>query len=356
MSSAWNWIRDFYQDAERDGDAERLKLLDFHQRGFEVGHERPDERLAIYDAGRAHAARLNEPWWEMFFEHWKIETLLFSKQDARAALDLAARAVLEVAKPNYANLPERASLNLNLVSAYMQLDPIGHADKIRAAFGYIRESCIMYDEFRPYHAQQWTAFLEAVGDEAATAAAWEHLRLADESDSDHYRMGALLLLCKVLQQMEPQTARVIMPELAAHAERCALREERERAGAAALMWRAVGARWQGDESGAGEFYRRAFAIQNRMNTPKNAVGLGAIVYHEANQEWDEALRVAQNELRVLRANKLVFQEAKLRFKKCELLKQAGRDWTREAARLRAVAASLPGESHWSGKLSELASD
>ena len=122
MSSAWNWIRDFYQNAERDGDEKRLQLLDYHQRGFEVGHERPDERLAIYDAGRALAARLGEPWWEMFFEHWKIETLLFSKQDARGALDLAARAVLEVAKPNYANLPERASLNLNLVSAYMQLD------------------------------------------------------------------------------------------------------------------------------------------------------------------------------------------------------------------------------------------
>ena len=354
MPSAWNWIRDFYQAAARDGDAERLKLIDYHSRGFEVGHERPDERLAIYDAGRALAARLNEPWWEMFFEHWKIETLLFSKQDARGALDLAARAVVEVAKPNYANLPERASLNLNLVSAYMQLDPIGYAEKIRAAFGYIRESCVMYDEFAPYHAQQWTSFLEAVGDDAATPAAWEHLRLADESDSDHYRMGALLLLCKVLCQKEPQTARAILPELAAHAERCAINEGRERALASALMWRAVGARWDGDERGAQQWYRRAFAIQNRMNTPKNAVGYAAIVYHEANREWDEALRVAQNELRVLRAHKLRFQEAKLRFKKCELLKRAGRDWTREAARLRAVAASLPSQSHWENKLSQLA--
>ena len=356
MSSAWNWIRDFYQAAERDGDAERLQLLDYHQRGFEVGHERPDERLAIYDAGRALAARLNEPWWEMFFEHWKIETLLFSKQDARGALGLAARAVTEVAKPKYANLPERASLNLNLVSAYMQLDPIGHAAKIRAAFGYIREHCIIYDEFRTYHAQQWTAFLEAVGDPAATAAAWEHLRLADESDSDHYRMGALLLLCRVLQQTEPEIARAIMPELAASAERYARSEERERAVASALMWRAVGARWAGDETGAAEFYRRAFALQNRMNTPKNAIGFAAIVYYESRQEWNEALCVAQNELRVLRAHKLTFPEAKLRLKKCELLRRAGRHWAREAARLRAVAARLPSEAHWSSKLAELASD
>ena len=354
MSSAWNWIRDFYREAAQKNDVERLRLIDFHSRGFEVGHERPDERLAIYDAGRAHAARLNEPWWEMFFEHWKIETLLFAKQDARGALDLAARAVIEVAKPNYAQLPERASLNLNLVSAYMQLDPIGHAEKIRAAFAYIGESCVIYDEFAPYHAQQWTAFLEAIGDPEAVPAAWEHLMLADESGSDHYRMAALLLLCKVLQQFEPDEARALMPELATHAYRCAHNEERERAMASALMWRAVGARWSGDEPGAREFYRGAFALQNRMNTPKNAVGFPAIVYHQARAEWDEALGVAQRQLRVLRAHDLTFQEAKLRLKKCELLQRANRPWAREARRLRRVAANLPSRHYWDEKLDALA--
>ena len=353
MPSASDWIHDFYYRAKRDEDHERLRLIDYQVRGFEIGHERPDERLAIYDAARAHAARLNEPWWEMFFEHWKIETLLFSKQDARGALDLAARAVIEVAKPSYVNLPERASLNLNLVSAYMQLDPIGHEKKIRAAFGYIRENCVLYDEFAPYHAQQWTSFLEAVGDAQAAPAAWEHLRLADESDSDHYRMSALLLLCKVVHQMEPEFARDLMPQMAAHAEDYSRSEKRDRATATALMWRAVGARWDGDEAAANRFYRRAFAIQNRINTPHNAVGFPAIIYHESHEQWDEALRVAQAELRVLCAHKLTFQEAKLRFKKCELLKRAGRDFGREAARLQRVAAQLPSQNYWLAKLDDL---
>lgn len=353
MNSAGDWIRDFYQKAKREGDEARLGLLDFYTRAVDIGYERPDERLAHYEAGRVAARQLNEPWWEMCFEHWKIETLLFAKQDARAALDLAARAVAEVAKPRYAQLPERASLNLNLVSAYVHLDPIGHQAKIRAAFGYIGEHCVMFHEFRPYHAQQWAAFLDAVCDPGALEAAWEHLQLAEESGSDHYRMGALLLLCKVLVQSEPPAARLLLAELSREAERCARSEGRERAIASALMWRALAVRYDGDEAEARELYERAWAIQNRMTTPRNAVNFAAVAFHRQREEWDEALRACQAELRVLRAHHLTFLEAKRRFLKCELLQQSGRDWTREAARLRQVAAQLPSQKHWHAQLDAL---
>ena len=353
MTSAWNWIRAFHERALRDEDAPRLRLIDIYARGIELGHERPDERLALYQSGRVLAAQLREPWWEMFFEHWKIETLLFSKQDARAALDLAARAVVEVAKPNYAALPERASLNLNLVSAYMQIDPIGHQKRIRAAFDYISENCIAYAEFAPYHAQQWTSFLEAVEDPQAVPAAWEHLRLAESSGSDHYRMAALLLLCKVLYQQERPVARVLLGELAAYGEICARNEGRDRAVASALMWRALAARWDGDEEAAREFYASAWKMQNRLSTPKNAVNFGAVAFHEDAGQWDEALRACQAELRVLIAHKLEFLEAKRRLKKCELLRKAGRPWKPEAARLGKVAARLPSREYWAARLAEL---
>ena len=348
-----DWIRDFYQQAKREGDEPRLALLDFYTRAVEAGHERPEERLALYEAGRASARELGEPWWEIFFEHWKIETLLFSKQDARTALDLAARAVCEVAKPRYDGMPERASLNLNLVSAYAQLDPIGYAPKIRAAFAYIGSHCEIFPAFAPYHAQQWAAFLDVIGDPQSVEAAWWHLDLAEGSDSDHYRMGAFLLLCKVLVQRAPADARFWLPELSREAERCARSEGRERAVAAALMWRALSARWENDEGAAQEFYRRAWNIQNRMTTPKNAVNFAAVVFHQSRGEWDEALRVCQAEIRVLRAHQLTFLEAKRRLKKCELLRQSGRSWSREAARLRAAAAGLPSREHWEEKLAEL---
>ena len=353
MNSAGDWIRDFYERAHREGDEPRMRLLDFYTRAIDIGYERPDERLAHYEAGRIAARQLGEPWWEMFFEHWKIETLLFAKQDARGALDLAARAVAEVAKPRYAGLPERASLNLNLVSAYIHLDPIGHDAKIRAAFGYIEGHCIMFREFVPYHAQQWAAFLEAVSDAGAVEAAWQHLRLAEESDSDHYRMGAFLLLCKVLVQDEPALARVLLGELARAAEDYARSEGRERAIASALMWRALAARYQNDEDAAQSLYGRAWNLQNRMTTPRNAVNFAALTFHRERQEWDDALRVCQAELRVLRAHKLTFLEAKRRLQKCELLQQSGRDWQKEARRLRAAAARLPSQKHWETKLDEL---
>ncbi len=331
-----------------------MALLDFYTRAIEFGHERPDERLALYEAGRASAHGLGEPWWEMFFEHWKIETLLFSKQDPQSALDLAARAVAEVAKPRYDGMLERASLNLNLVSAYVQLDPIGHDAKIRAAFDYIGGHCVMFREFAPYHAQQWASFLDAVSDPHAVEAAWRHLQLAEQSGSDHYRMGAFLLLCKVLVQMEPPTARVLLGELSREAERCARSEGRERAIASALMWRALAARTDGDERAASGFYQSAWNIQNRMTTPHNAVNFGAVAFHREGGEWDAALGVCQKELRVLRAHQLTFLEAKRRLLKCELLRASGRSFEREGARLRAVAARLPSREYWEAKLEALA--
>ncbi len=244
---------------------------------------------------------------------------------------------------------------LLLVSVHVKIDPIWHDSRIRATFSYLRE-CDSWSGFPAFLAQQWAHFLDISDDESAPAAAWRYLKLADEIGSEHYRADALLLLCKFLCQREPQTARALVGDFAAQAETLAAARKNNHDLANALMWRAVAARWEGDQNSASELYRRAFVVQNRMKTPHNVVGFGAIIYHETNENWDEALRVAQNELRVLRAHKLTFAEAKLRLVKCELLRRAGRDWAREAARLRAVAARLPSEEHWLGKLAELAND
>ena len=357
MTSRFDWIDLLYDRAVRDGDQSRLRMIDFYNRARCVSEDRPDERLNLLEAGRALAVQLNEPWCVMFFEEWKITALLTFKQDAQGALDLAVRAAVEVNKPIYDGSPFRASINLELVAAYRLIDPIAHQKAMRAAFAVIHKYGAAFDDFEPYYQQQWAYFLDAINDPHALVAAWDYVAAArnrpTEKSRAHYGVGALTLVCKILATREPSTAREIVGELAQQAEAYARAKKRERSTAKALMWRAVAARWDGDENGASEFYRRAFAIQNRLNTPWNAASFGAIVYHEINREWDDALRVAQNKLRVLRAHKLTFQEARLRLKKCELLKKAGRDWSREANRLRNVAALLPSEKHWHEKLAEL---
>ena len=356
MNSRFDWINVLYDRAMRDGDHPRLRMIDFYNQAHRVSDDCPDERLGLLEAGRALAVQLNEPWCVMFFEDWKITTLFF-KQDIRGGLDLAARAVLEVNKPIYDGSPMRASINLSLAAAYRSIDPIFHQNAIRAAFDVIREQCAAFDDFEPFYRQQWAYFLNEVDDPQALTAAWDYVAAARNCSTEylraHYGMSALNLVCKVLVMREPQTARVLLGELSAQAETYAHVQKRSFLIATSLMWRAVAARWGGDESDARQFYERAFAIQNRMDTPTIAVHPGAIVYHRANEEWDEALRVCQCELRLLRKQKKAFQETELRLKKCELLKLAGRDATRDIARARAAARELKSRAYWDAKLEAL---
>ncbi len=112
MMSVMEWMRDFHARALREDDKERLRLVNFYFRARALDREQHEQRLEIYRAGGDLARRLGEPWWKMYYEFWKISTLLHFQSQVSLALDLATRAVLEVAKPLYEGFPGRPNLNL----------------------------------------------------------------------------------------------------------------------------------------------------------------------------------------------------------------------------------------------------
>src|SRR5205823_5605268 len=83
------------------------------------------------------AQLLSEPWWVLFFDHWKVEALIYYKEDYRAVIDLAVQATLELRKPGFEQYPLRFGVYCNLVAAYLCVDPRGHAGAIREALGYL---------------------------------------------------------------------------------------------------------------------------------------------------------------------------------------------------------------------------
>lgn len=244
------------------------------------------------------------------------------------------------------------TLNLLLASVYAEIDPIGHEKSIRGVFDYARQ-CDSWIGVPPFLEQQWSHFLDVIDDAQAVASAWRFLQLADEVDSDHYRAGALLLLCKLLHYREPEIARAMLSDLATEAEVCARNKKNDRYFAMALMWRAVAARVRNDESAACELYHRAWTIQERLTTPQNVVNEGAMAYHEFAGETESSLRVCRAELRVAVEHGLIFGATVLRFKECQLLQQLNCPYAAEAQQLRLGAAQLPGRAHWEAKLGAL---
>ena len=353
MSSFWQWMRDFHFNAVETGDVERQQLAILWESSVELSYERPDQKLAILDQAGALARRLNEPYWDLFFDHWKIEVLLYEKHQPAAALKLAARAAFEVRKPIYDAFAYRPQITLSLTACYLKLDPIGYEKPLREAFEYARAQCQSDEELRPYFAQQWSRFLEAVGAPDAVEANWQHLYAAYQSGTEHYVLFALVHLCSTLASYDLPAARAHIGEFATLGLELCRIEERDREAAMFTMWLGVAARWQGDETEARKMYARAHEMQKRLSSPHYAIQFGATIYHESAREWDDALRVVEDEIQVLRAHELKFLEAKRRLKQVELLGKLKRDSSVTVAQLREAASGLKSRDYWEDELKKL---
>ncbi len=353
MSSSWDWIGQYTDDALQEGDSQKLRLSMISVYAEQIPPSDPAGKLAMFRQGVALAKQLSEPWWEMFYTHWEIETLLHKQARPQEALAVAARANVEIRKPIYDHFPQRCGLQLNLVSCYLYLDPIGYETQLREAFAPLEKECAQWSEFECYYAQQWGHFLNDVEDEGALDAAWEYLRLAQISAAAWDLKCALTLLCLVLWRAQPDLAHQIGGELAADCEILSREENQFDDIAMMQMFQSVAARSHGDETGAQSFYRRAWQTQKRAPHPRNDVHGAAIKFHEIGGELDKALSVCQQEIRILRRHKLRFLETKARLKKCELLKQLNRPIERDIARARAAASELKSRDYWDAKLETL---
>ena len=352
MDSFWQWMRDFHFEAVQRGDAPRMQLAILWEQSVALSYEAPDRKLAIYEQARALAERLREPFWVLFFDHWKIEVLLYEKHRPQEALKLAAQAAFEVRKPIYDAFLYRPQITLSLTACYLKLDPIGYEKPLREAFEYARAQCAGHEELKPYFAQQWSRFLEAVGDPDAVEANWEHLDLAFESGTEHYVLFALVHLCSTLASYNREAARVHIGEFAAMGlELCAI-EDRAREAAIFTMWSAVAARWNGEEAAAQAFYARAWKMQSRLSSPHNAVQFAAQIFHYDAGELERALEIVEDEIGVNARHELRFLEAKRRLRQLELLRALGRDTGKAAEQLREVAAGLKSREFWEARLRE----
>lgn len=350
MSSAWDWIGEFTDDALQSGDGPKIRLCMFSVWAEQIPPADPAAKLAMFAQGTTLARQLREPWWEMFYTHWEIETLLHKQARPQEALAVAARANVEIRKPIYDRFPQRCALQLNLVSCYLALDPIGYETQLREAFAPLKAECKQWSEFECYYAQQWGHFLNDIEDEGALDAAWEYLRLAQISATAWDLKCALTLLCMILWRVNPVLAHEIGGEIAADCETLAREEDQLDDIAMMQMWQAVAARSHGDEEAARTFYDRAWQTQKRAPQPRNDVHLAAMKFHEIGGETEKALQICQNEIRILQRHKLRFMETKRRFKKCELLKQLGRPTKREIERARNAASELKSRDYWTAKL------
>ncbi len=353
--SNWNWLQEFNDTAWENRDIARLQLFDHLFHGESVSHEQPDEKFDAFERGRVHAAHLGEKWWEMVFEFWKIQTLLYKKQDPTAALKLAAKCVVETRKPIYDNFPQKSVIHLDMVACYIRLDPIGYRPQIEAALDEVEKECGPDSEDHRYFSQVKARFLWVSESPEAVDAAWNYLRMAEEDDSDHHVVFALTYLCGTLYDYEKEAAKALLGELSQYGVAVAKSEKRERLEINFWMWSAVARLFDENQSRdeAQKLYDYAWRHNARLAKPQNAIFGAAKAFHEVAGDFENALRICQHAIRSIHGHDLDFESASWRWKKLETLKKLGRDTSREEKRLRKVAGRLKSKDYWEAKIDSL---
>jgi hypothetical protein len=337
MISVWDWVYEFQDKMYESGDTERMRLWRlFTISPTPLGSD-PDRALALFEEGRALARQLGEPWWAMFFEHWRLQVLLHFKGDYRAALQSAVPVAVEARKQRYVQLPQRLCIHEDLITAYVGIDPIGHAERIRHALNYMEEEVSPDLECYKCLQELRTAFeLAQEHLDAAEAAAMQNL--ATSQDEPHYLSQAYANLCRIAHRRGDNEALRRWAEVGESTARMAMKP---REAVECLAWQALARRREGDEAAATRLYRRAKAGAARLGSPPEEHYYEALAtYHHHGGRPDLALKIRERQIKELLGKGQTAVECECRLALCRLLSELGRPVDAAVDAARSVAQDL----------------
>jgi hypothetical protein len=339
----WAWCHEYEEDARSRGDAERLRLARLHYEGWGWREADPDRAYALYDEGCRLARRLGEPWWTLFYDHWRLGALLYFKRDYRDVIRPAVEAALEARKPRYDTFPFRFAIFYDLVCAYIGIDPAGHAAEIREALHSLEHDLPRAGEDHFLLEDARRAFAVALEDYAAAEqATLRSMRLADDADGQHSSFHHLVYnycgLCTVAFHRKDWER---LAEHAAAGEHAARGIGYRLQVSECQLWTALLALRAGDEAKARRLRKEAVARTARVKRPPSMSWFNALCAWELHEnDLPAALRVRDQELATILDRGRVSYESYCHVERCRLLARMGRPLDEGLAAGRAAANRL----------------
>jgi hypothetical protein len=282
----------------------------------------PEKALQIFKQGLQFAQNMDEPAWELFFDLWCCEVLIYHKVDTRAALDRTIRLATNAHQSRFEPYPVlRSQVFFILANLYFLIDPFGYADEIRELLDYTEQKVPMaqdthlrilsiragmffeheqYDEAR----QATNAYLAlAQGNHRRTAGA--HERLAGIA----YAKGDMRLALKHSEQHE----------------RFSQKEGDRDDIALAWLWQAVFLQRQGIENDARRKHFQGVWDYQQMAYVRRASYYDAVcTYLELTAKTDEALQLREEQLQSKVQHNSIVHEAKALLQYLRLLGRIGK--------------------------------
>jgi hypothetical protein len=351
--SIWRWVQEYRQQAEKNRDAQRVHLSTLLARTPPFERD-PDLALNIIEEGRRLAGALQEPRWELFYIHWKLQVLLYYKGDYRDVLEEAAEAAVAVSKPQFADFPQRVCLQEDLITAYLKIDPLGYEDQIEEALRYMQRE-VSPDMECKHCVLSCRSEFEFACDrlQDARTSANAGLDLAQSDHSEHQLTHAYANLCKSALALGDYDN---LAGWAEAGEEMARRIDRKLLLAQFLMWQAVTRRRAGDTAAASRFFRAGLA-QARLVSAQLEEGFyaGLCAYHEIGGELDKALQARDRQREGIKDKGQLDQECRVQMERCRLLTLLGRCLEGDLEVARQAARKLKKPEKYLARIEELTS-
>ncbi len=347
--SIWDWIRSYQIRAMVNRNEAGLKLVKLVVNALEFMDTDPDQMIGMLDEAEALAETLNEPWWKLTCAHWKLQALLFRKQDLTAALKLAVKATVEARKPIYEQFPQRLCLHEDLIKAYAGADPDGYAPVIKKAMVYMTEE--VTPEMECWHCLHGLRGSFMRGQEKWAEALELELRYLSISDNDHHQALAYSHLCEIAFEQDDWES---LTKWAEAGEQSARQGERTYVLVELLMWQALAARNRTDEQNAQRFYQLALAQVSRLaSIPDRTYYKALTAYHETGNDLPLALDLRRQELETLTGKGQTIAEYYCRREICRLLAKMGQPLAVEIANAQKAARQLKNPEKYLAALTKI---
>jgi tetratricopeptide (TPR) repeat protein len=313
----WRWFADYQQQAHREGHPQKIRLSELHRLGWNyLDTGQFDEALRTYEEGLAIARKLDEVCWEIIFDNYCCEVLMFYKAQYHEGLDRIVRLASRAYKPQYHDCPVRASIYYNLADIYYDIDCIGYQDKMYEMLDYI-ESEVPMDEDTHLRVRLLRAEMAIELGQYDEAHRITQVVLPDcEGNTTRLTQGYRLLHVVAYARGDIPAAL----DYSHLSEKYALKGAIWRSISNAVLSQAVYQRHLGENALAQKTLQRGLDLYHRYQLPRRETFYQALAeYHELCGDTEQALKLRETQLNTMASYRTIRTESDVRLQTCRLL-------------------------------------
>jgi hypothetical protein len=327
MSDNWDDFWRYYHRWQASGDRVRLAMADLIHEGFRWQETDPERSFATFTRGRDEAIRLDEPWWVLFFEDWRLTALTSYVKDYTRALPLAMELMVKLESPIYRNHDWRNGILTDVLYTYVRTDPVGFQAEIERGFrhldaeippGPVVDRHVLLNRQRTFliALERW----QEAFDQAEMSLA---LVDQDPEESTHtwYNAWILFDLCEICHALDKPDLVIVYAEHLAEVSKHG--EQLRRTLAWAWCWRAVAERTLGDNNGAIRSLHKGVQSLNGLECRDEICANPIAIFHELAGEVRTALTVRDRELACIVGQGWLHRESGIHLQRCRLLSTLG---------------------------------